>query len=156
MTARTDAFGELLAFVEERLKLDQADVVHDLLAYLAEQMIEMHKEKQAEAKGFLDWLADYTGLPIDDWKLKSHVQAYWEHPWSEMQRALSQNRGKMTRDAEGREAQEKMKREFEDSMAKLNPLLARIEATDRLIDQIAYRLYGLTEEEIAVVEGKSE
>ena len=33
------------------------------------------------------------------------------------------------------------------------PLLARIEATDRLIDQIVYRLYGLTDEEIVVVEG---
>ena len=26
-------------------------------------------------------------------------------------------------------------------------------ATDRLIDEVVYRLYGLTEEEIAVVEG---
>ena len=31
-------------------------------------------------------------------------------------------------------------------------LVERIEATDDLIDQIGYRLYGLTEEEIAVVE----
>jgi hypothetical protein len=30
-------------------------------------------------------------------------------------------------------------------------LVARIAATDRLIDQLAYKLYGLTEEEIAVV-----
>jgi hypothetical protein len=33
-------------------------------------------------------------------------------------------------------------------------LVERIEATDELIDQIVYRLYGLTEEEIAVVEGR--
>jgi len=30
---------------------------------------------------------------------------------------------------------------------------SRIEAADRLIDRIVYRLYGLTEEEIGVVEG---
>lgn len=131
---------------------EQADVIHDLLAHLAGKMIEMHKEKQAEAKGFLDWLASYTGLPIDDWKLKTHVRAYWEHPWSELQRALSQNRRRMKQDVEGREAQGKIKREFEDSIAKLVPLLARIEATDRLIDRIVYRLYRLTEEEIAIVE----
>lgn len=35
----------------------------------------------------------------------------------------------------------------------LAPVLARIAATDALIDQIVYRLYGLTEAEIAVVEG---
>jgi hypothetical protein len=33
------------------------------------------------------------------------------------------------------------------------PLVARIAATDRLIDEVVYRLYGLTEEEIKVVEG---
>jgi hypothetical protein len=30
-----------------------------------------------------------------------------------------------------------------------------ISRTDRLIDQIVYQLYGLTEEEIAVVEGRA-
>ncbi len=29
----------------------------------------------------------------------------------------------------------------------------RITATDRLIDQVVYQLYGLTAEEIAIVEG---
>jgi hypothetical protein len=32
-------------------------------------------------------------------------------------------------------------------------LVRRIAATDRLIDLIVYRLYGLTAEEVAVVEG---
>jgi len=32
-------------------------------------------------------------------------------------------------------------------------LVQRIEATDWLIDQTVYRLYGLTEGEIAIVEG---
>jgi hypothetical protein len=32
---------------------------------------------------------------------------------------------------------------------------ARIARTDALIDQIVYRLYGLTEEEVAVVEGQN-
>jgi hypothetical protein len=38
-------------------------------------------------------------------------------------------------------------------MEKINPLLNRIKETDWLIDQIVYRLYGLTDEEIDVVEG---
>jgi len=40
-----------------------------------------------------------------------------------------------------------------DSCGKINPLLSKIEATDALIDQIVYKLYGLTLEEIAIVEG---
>ena len=39
-------------------------------------------------------------------------------------------------------------------MGKLAPLRERIRQTDELIDAVVYRLYGLTEEEIAIVEGK--
>jgi len=55
-------------------------------------------------------------------------------------------------DVEWRGAQERIRREYEASVWKLQPLPARIAATDRLIDLIIYRLYGLTEEEVAVVE----
>jgi hypothetical protein len=36
----------------------------------------------------------------------------------------------------------------------LGPLRERIRQTDDLIDAIVYRLYGLTEEEILIVEGR--
>jgi hypothetical protein len=36
-----------------------------------------------------------------------------------------------------------------------NSIQRQIDATDRLIDRLVYELYGLTEEEIAVVEGDS-
>ncbi len=42
---------------------------------------------------------------------------------------------------------------YNESTGKLKPLMGRIEATDRLIDQIVYKLYGLTEDEIKIVEG---
>jgi hypothetical protein len=38
-------------------------------------------------------------------------------------------------------------------MGKLEPLEAKIANTDDLIDLIVYRLYGLTEKEIAIVIG---
>ncbi len=41
-------------------------------------------------------------------------------------------------------------------MQKLEPLKAKIEATDNLIDEIVFRLYGLTDEEINLVKGQSE
>jgi len=49
--------------------------------------------------------------------------------------------------------QEDLRREFQESMEKLTPLLSRIEATDQLIDQVVYKLYSLTDEEVAIVEG---
>ena len=43
---------------------------------------------------------------------------------------------------------------LEELQGELAAVRTRIERTDRLIDQVVYRLYGLTEEEIAVVEGR--
>ena len=41
-------------------------------------------------------------------------------------------------------------------MRKLLPLRERIRQTDELIDAVVYKLYGLTEEEIGIVEGSNE
>jgi len=152
---RAFVFARLLAEDEP----EQADVIHDLLAYLAERMIEMHKEKQAEVRGFLDWLAEYTGRPTDEWVLKTNLRRYYEHDWAEMQRILKRNQRKLPNvdlnvDGYRNEPAANVRAAWETSMDTLRPLLARIEATDGLIDQIVYQLYGLTEEEIAVVEGR--
>ena len=42
----------------------------------------------------------------------------------------------------------------ERSLERVLPLKDRLAKTDALIDQAVYRLYGLTEEEIGVVEGR--
>jgi len=71
-----------------------------------------------------------------------------------MRRVLDRNRRKNTKvNVKGREASEQIRMEWEASMEKLRPLLTRIATTDRLIDLIVYRLYGLAEEEVAVVKG---
>jgi hypothetical protein len=36
--------------------------------------------------------------------------------------------------------------EYEASLARLQPLKPRLSATDRLIDRVVYRLYGLADE----------
>ena len=48
-----------------------------------------------------------------------------------------------------------MEKEYEKSLSVLLPLKQKLASTDWLIDQLVYRLYGLTEEEIAIVEGRS-
>jgi hypothetical protein len=152
--------SDLGRWLDARLSAEpeQADVVHDLLAHLAGRMIEMHKEKQAEVRGFLDWLAEYTGRPVDRWALKTNLRRYYEHDWAEVQRVLKRNQRKLPKvnldvEAYKNEPAARIRTAWETSMETLHPLLTRIAATDRLIDCIVYRLYGLTEEEIAVVEG---
>jgi hypothetical protein len=47
-----------------------------------------------------------------------------------------------------------LKTEYEKSLSILLPLKEKLKRIDWLIDQIVYKLYGLTEEEIKIVEGK--
>jgi hypothetical protein len=152
----TDDTG-VLKHVEDQLaqRPARADVVEDLLAFLAEQMIALNSEKQPEVAGFLTWLARKIGAAVDDLTNKTRVRAYHDHDLTGLLAVLRQNRRKLRIDPDARATQEAIDREFSTSVEKLTPLKANIAATDRLIDQIVYRLYGLTGEEIAIVEGTS-
>ena len=143
-----DAAGNFIA------KEERSDVVHDLLAFLAERMLEMNKQKQQEIKGFLGWLEGYVGVKVEDLTPKTKLQSYYEHDYEGFLAVLKKNRKKLAIDPARREPAEALKAEFEGSVGKLAPLRERIERTDGLIDAIVYRLYGLTDDEIAIVEGR--
>lgn len=154
----------ILAGVEACLPKDEAgnfiteqeksDVVHDLLAFLAERMLEMNKVKQKEIRGFLDWLEGYLGAKIEDLKPKTRILSYYESDYESLLAVLKKNKKKLTIDPSRREPGELLRSEFEGSKKKLDPLMERIEKTDELIDAGVYKLYGLTDEEIGIVEGK--
>jgi len=177
-------FQELLQFIEERLEKkqmpdpelvkehnadplnkdwqipedepwEQSDVVHDLLAYLAEQMIELNREKQEEIQGFLKWIAREWEVDIETLALKTHLKEYHEHDFDEILRISKRNKKLIKPDPESREFQERLEREWKASMERLRPLKEKIRLTDGLIDQIVYRLYGLTDKEIEIVERSS-
>ncbi len=134
---------------------EKSDVVHDLLAFLAERMLEMNKQKQQEIKGFLGWLESYLGAKVEDLTPKTKLQGYYEHDYESFLAVLKKNRKKLAIDPARREPGEALRAEFEGSVSKLGPLRERIKRTDELIDAIVYRLYGLTEEEIRIVEGSN-
>ncbi|MEI6103765.1 MAG: N-6 DNA methylase [Methanothrix sp.] len=133
---------------------ERSDVVHDLLAFLAERMLEMNKQKQQEIKGFLGWLESYLGAKVEDLTPKTKLQSYYEHDYDGFLAVLKRNSKKLAVDPARREPAQALRAEFDGSMGKLLPLRERIRKTDELIDATVYRLYGLTEEEIGIVEGK--
>jgi len=155
---------EILAQVEACLPKDAAgnfiadqersDVVHDMLAFLAERMLEMNKQKQQEIKGFLGWLESCLGARVDDLTPKTKLQSYYKYDYEDFLAVLKKNRKKLAIDPARREPAEMLRSEFEGSLGKLGPLLERIRQTDELIDATVYRLYGLNEEEVAIVEGR--
>lgn len=145
------------------------DVLHDLLAYLAEQMTELNKQKQVEVKRFLGWLEKELKIQPDKngnsgiealtgkTTLKGYLGNYQKNeappPFETLWEVLQRNARRLGRSLDAAFAQG-MRQEYEKSLALLLPIKQKLAATDWLIDQLVYRLYGLTEEEIAIVEGR--
>jgi hypothetical protein len=130
--------------------VERIDIVHDILAFLAEQMMEMNKTKQSEIKGFLKYLERRIGKEIETLKGKTKIKEYYKPSYSfnDLVEVLQNNNIRLKRADE-----EQIEKEFNKSVNKLNPLLSRINNTDNLIDQIVYKLYDLTPEEIDIVKG---
>ncbi len=166
-----DEAGNFLAFAPNATGAEeQSDVVHDLLAHLAQQMIDLNRQKQAEQKRYFESLEaalrispDKSGRSgIDALSGKTYIWGYLgdyqkgepETEWAVIEETLFKNKGRIGANLSDNRLIARLRSEFEQSLAALRPLKAELARTDWLIDQIVYRLYGLTEEEIAVVEGK--
>ncbi|MDB9544568.1 N-6 DNA methylase [Microcystis aeruginosa CS-1036] len=153
---------EILKEIEEHIRREETDIVHDILAYLAEQMIEINREKQKEIKSFLRYLERIIGSAIDNLTNKSKIQNYLgDYQKSEPHLSLDQlweilkkNKKKISVNLLDRQIQETIEKEYQTSLDKLLPLKQQLSATDELIDLIVYKLYGLSEEEIKIIEGR--
>ena len=129
-------------------------------------MIDINKQKQAEVKRFLGWVEKRLKIQpkndgstgIDSLTSKAIFQGYLgdyqkgegETPWREFHYRLYQNRNRFAislSDVEG-----EIQREYEKSLETLLPIKRELARTDALIDKIVYRLYGLTDEEIELIE----
>ena len=161
----SEGHDHLLRFTEERLQNGEGDVIHDLLVFFAEQMIDLSKRKQAEVKRFLAWLEARLRIRpkdgetgIDSLTGKSIIQNYLgdyqkgepEVSWGDFYYRLHQNRNRFAVDLD--DIKGEIQTEYEKSLAVLLPIKRQLAITDDLIDKIVYKLYGLTDEEIEIVE----
>jgi hypothetical protein len=156
--------SELLRFVTSRLiaQPEESDVVHDLLASLAKRMMDLNMQKQAEMKRFVVWLDGLLKISVDNLtgksKLKNYLGDYQKNEpeltFPELEDILYKNKGKLGISLSDVRLMAKLRDEYEKSLTELRPIKSTLVWTDNLINQIVYRLYGLTEEEIKVVEGK--
>ena len=129
-------------------------------------MIDLNKQKQTDVKRFLAWVEKRLRMQpkndgttgIDSLTGKTILQGYLgdyqkgedELPWQAFHYRLYQNRHRYAvslSDVEG-----EIQREYEKSLETLLPIKHELARTDALIDKIVYRLYGLTDEEIELIE----
>ena len=69
---------------------------------------------------------------------------------------LHKNKNKIGANLSDQRFMYNLKTRYEKSLETLRPIKEKLKKTDWLIDQVVYRLYGLTEQEIAIVEGRKE
>ena len=155
--------------IPEDAPWEQADVIHDLLASLAERMIALNKQRQKKMKAFLVWLGAELGIAPDakgregiealtgKTRLKDFLGDYQKGEealsFGELWEILRKNKRRIGRSLTPAFMQE-LRTAYANSLVKLLPIKEALRPTDRLIDEIVYRLYGLTEEEMDLVEGK--
>jgi hypothetical protein len=145
LSTKTNA---ILDFTEKELATKHADVIHDLLAFLAGQMTELNKDKQTTAKTFLADLKDFHGIEARSLTPKTKLDEFWKLETAGLFAHFQANKIRIKESDE-----EKIRVRFLKAKDKLVPLDSQINSTDELIDQIVYLLYGLTEDEIKIVEG---
>jgi hypothetical protein len=138
----------VLPFVAEQLavKPERADVVHDLLALLAEQMATLNSQKRAAARQFPTDLKDFHGIDPHALKPKTKLDEFWALEAAEVFAHFRANK-LLLKDSD----EEKIRARFQNAKDRLLPLDSAFALTDGLIDEIVYRLYALTPDEIKIV-----
>ena len=101
---------------------------------------------------FLEWLEGEIRVEIDTLTNKTKIVEYYSQTFDSLSDTLKRNRKIVAINPSNRDFQENLRREYERSMSALTPLMRKIEATNKLIDQIVYELYGLTHDQIRIVE----
>ncbi len=95
-------------------------------------------------------------IQIHDPQINSYVQQKLQEGvlWPDLLDILLRNKGRLGVSLSDGGMVERIMTRYEVSLGRVLPLKERLAKTDALIDQVVYRLYELTEEEIGVVEGK--
>jgi hypothetical protein len=123
--------------------LENPEIQNDMIKEV-NSMIELNQTLLIESNSFKAWIK-HT-FKID--KLSKKLENYYKLSFDEFLVELKKKKV----DTNPRKTQEFLKKEFEISISKIRPLLQEIEETDNGIDKMVYELYGLTDDEIKIIE----
>jgi hypothetical protein len=108
-------------------------------------MIELFKELQNKKERFINRIK--TNLEIE--KITNKLDAFYDFDFKTFLSELKKQKVNLSL-----AQQDEWEEYFNSYKSEINQLQAEIEKTDKEIDRMVYELYGLTEEEIKIVEGE--
>jgi hypothetical protein len=114
------------------------------LIVLGDRMIQLNQSLKSEINGFKHWIQKEFSIE----KLSNKLEKYYTLSEEEF---IDELRKKKV-DTKLRKNREYLENEFNASIQIINPLLQQIKETDNEIDKMVYDLYGLTPEEIQIIE----
>ena len=112
------------------------------LGTLADSMLSLHAELQLQRKRFLETLTDH----FDGLKITGKLQHFEELEFKQVIAELKKQKKSPPLNKE-----HKWRHFFKESKRQIETIRERIRQTDPEIDRMVYALYGLTDEEIGIV-----
>jgi hypothetical protein len=150
---------------------EQVDIIAELLRYLTKSMLLLNNEREVEKQTFLKWLSSALQIQPDKGDLKGidlfvdkarllNYSGDYQQPkthlrWEDLFSLLMKNKRRLGISLQSAPFIDLLRAKYAGSLEKLIILQEHLLKTDKLIDQIVYRLYGLTDEEITFVENES-
>jgi hypothetical protein len=119
------------------------DVTKNKFSSLVDIMHSKSKEQQILKSKFINLLKANVGIK----KISSKIDSFYEYDFKTFLRELNKQKIELSLDK-----QSEWNEFFEQKKKEINKLLNEILKTNNDIDQMVYQLYGLTEEEINIVE----
>ena len=113
---------------------------------LVKSIIGLNRKLKTKANKFLNRLRDNLGLE----KPSKKLEAFWQLDFKTFLKELKKKKITLSLTE-----QDEWEAYFNDYKTELTALQQQIDKTDKEIDALVYALYGLSDEEIAVVEGNS-
>jgi hypothetical protein len=167
-------YSEIVNLFNQLMGSRKLDVVHDIIVLLTRRMINLNTQKREETHRFLEWLNDKLGVYPDDrgklgiYRFSGNQDRSFNDYIGDYERCIVHLDFKAKANADDfyyflyknrnrfavslRDVEDEIEREYEHSLVTLIPIKRDLARTDALIDKIVYRLYGLTDEEIELIE----
>ncbi|MEE9236650.1 MAG: N-6 DNA methylase [Thermoplasmata archaeon] len=145
--------AEACTLIQE-LQSGPSGVLHELLVHLVSVIEGLCRQRNEASRIFLDWLQVASSSDFNEWSGKTKLQDFASGTLEELVEVLKSNEDKSQLQPHKRiEDLRVLRQNFDATMSEIRPLAERIEIVELLIDLLVYRLYGLTFEEVAIIEG---
>jgi hypothetical protein len=118
----------------------------ELFELKAKEMLSLYKSFNSKQKGFLSRIQ--SNFTID--KTSNKLKEFYNYDFKTFLSELKKKKVTLTL-----KQQDEWEQYFNEYKTEINKLQHQINQTDKEIDQLVYKLYNLTEEEIKIVEGKT-